>query len=101
MKEINCNESLTTDLADRYVKGLASSGSWILFDKVDQLKSSLFILWLVWLVFNFINKFLFNLDVLSSIGFQLDYLRNCIKMLQSKDSKDPTSSYTKINERVC
>ena len=37
LKEINCNKSLTNDIIDKYIKGLASSGSWVLFDKVEQL----------------------------------------------------------------
>lgn len=28
------------DIADKHLKGLASSGSWLLFDKIDQLETS-------------------------------------------------------------
>lgn len=42
LKEINCNEKLTTSIADRYMKGLVYSGSWVLFDKVDKLTPSIF-----------------------------------------------------------
>ena len=40
MQEINCDEFMTPKNATWYVKGLAASGSWLLFDKVEKLNQS-------------------------------------------------------------
>ena len=40
LKEINCNKNLSVDISTIYMKGLVSSGSWVLFDKIDQLETS-------------------------------------------------------------
>ncbi len=37
LQVINCNNLLTNDIAEKYVKGLIASGSWILLNKFDQL----------------------------------------------------------------
>lgn len=40
LQEINCDEFLTSRIATWYVKGLASSGSWVLFNKIEKLAPS-------------------------------------------------------------
>ncbi|CAF0731757.1 unnamed protein product, partial [Brachionus calyciflorus] len=64
LMQINCSYELTNELADRMLKGLVYSGCWLLFDHVDKLEKS----------------------VLSSIGFQLEYLRSSAKILTEKDN---------------
>lgn len=40
LQEINCDGYLTSQMVTWYVKGLASSGSWVLFNKMDKLAPS-------------------------------------------------------------
>lgn len=40
LQEINCDEYMTSRIATWYMKGLASSGSWVLFEKIEKLSQS-------------------------------------------------------------
>jgi dynein heavy chain len=40
LQEINCDSHLNNQTVSWYIKGLASSGSWLLFDKIEQLNQS-------------------------------------------------------------
>jgi hypothetical protein len=41
---MNCTEYLTNGIVQNYLKGLAGSGSWLLFNKIESLEQSISIL---------------------------------------------------------
>ncbi|RNA43275.1 Dynein heavy cytoplasmic [Brachionus plicatilis] len=63
LMQINCDRDLTSEVCERMLKGFVFSGCWIVFDRVDQLEK----------------------NVLSTVGFHLEYLRNSTKFLTEKD----------------
>jgi dynein heavy chain len=79
LQTINCDEFLTSRIATWYVKGLASSGSWVLFNKIERLAPA----------------------VLSSMAYQLEYLRNAVISIMDVPGSDELELNLNETDRVC
>jgi hypothetical protein len=100
LKEINCNKNLTVELANVYMKGLVSSGSWVLFDKIDQLEISKDFNTKNFLSLIFLCFLLKIIAVLSSIGHHLDFIRSSIQPLLMKGRNNLAARNKLVEERV-